>query len=88
MIRRRVIVYGVVQGVFFRQSCKREALRHRVAGWVWNSPDGSVEAVFEGRDCDVRQLLSWCRRGPEDARVRHVEVIDEVPAGESGFTIR
>lgn len=87
LARARVVATGVVQGVFFRGSCRREALNHKVVGWVRNNPNGSVEAVFEGAPPDVDALVGWMRRGP---RLAHVEVIDvsvEKPEGLSGFRI-
>ena len=87
MIRRRVRITGRVQGVFFRDSCRREAQTRGVAGWVTNRPDGSVEAVFEGAAEAVEELISWCRRGPTSARVDEVEVTDEQPEGASGFAV-
>ena len=64
MIRRRVVVHGRVQGVFFRDSVRRLAERERVAGWARNAPDGTVEAVFEGEPEAVARLVDFCRLGP------------------------
>jgi acylphosphatase len=88
MIRRRVLVSGLVQGVFFRDTCRRLAARHGVAGWVRNLPDGRVEAVFEGDPGSVEQLIAWARRGPEQARVTAVTVEEQPVDGLTGFTIR
>jgi acylphosphatase len=85
MVRRRVLVSGLVQGVFFRQSCRRLAREEGLAGWVRNLPDGRVEACFEGRPDAVSRLVAWCGHGPPQARVTAVEVFDEVPSGELGF---
>jgi acylphosphatase len=87
-IRRRVVVDGRVQGVFFRDSCRREALDAGVAGWVRNRPDGRVEAVFEGAPDRVERLVQWCRVGPPRATVTAVETHVEEPAGEHGFRVR
>ncbi len=87
MIRRRVVVTGRVQGVFFRDSTRREARRRRVAGWVTNRDDGSVEAVFEGDPDAVDALVAWTRRGPVRARVDSHNVTDEEPTGEGGFSV-
>ncbi len=87
MIRRRLVIYGRVQGVFFRDTCRREAVAHRVAGWVANRPDGTVEAVFEGAEANVESLVGWAHRGPSRAQVVRVEVFDEDVRGESGFAI-
>lgn len=88
MIRRRVIVHGRVQGVFFRDSVRRLAMREAVAGWARNVPDGTVEAVFEGDPAAVERLVGFCRLGPPHASVERVEVAEEEPAGLSGFEIR
>jgi acylphosphatase len=88
MIRRRAIVHGRVQGVFFRDTVRRMAQSRGVAGWVTNRPDGAVEAVFEGEPEDVESMLSFCREGPRGAGVERVEVIEEEPEGLSGFAIR
>ena len=74
-IRRRVLVSGRVQGVFFRDTCRREAAAAGVAVRVDNLPDGRVEAVFEGPPAAVQCMVEWCRTGPPRARVDHVEVI-------------
>lgn len=87
MIRRRVVVRGTVQGVFFRDTCRREARRRSVSGWVLNRNDGAVEAVFEGEAPDVAALVEWAHTGPVRARVSSVEVTDEEPEGESGFRV-
>lgn len=88
MIRRRVVVRGTVQGVFFRASCEQEVRRVGVSGWVANCPDDSVEAVFEGTDEAVEQMINWCKQGPPHATVTSVDVGKEAPLGESGFTVR
>jgi acylphosphatase len=88
MIRRRVVVQGLVQGVFFRDSVRRRAATAGVSGWVRNRPDGAVEAVFEGDPDAVSQLVAFCHEGPRGARVDAVEVTDEVPEGLGGFAIR
>lgn len=87
-VRRHVLVHGRVQAVGFRASCARRALQAGLGGWVRNTPDGSVEAVFEGDAGEVEALVSWCGTGPSLARVARVEVNDEAPQGERGFTIR
>lgn len=88
VVRKRVRVVGVVQGVFFRDTCRRQALANGVAGWVRNLPDGSVEAVFEGPPERVDRLVAWTRTGPSKAIVSHVTVIEEPREGLSEFRIR
>jgi acylphosphatase len=87
-VRRRVIVSGRVQGVFFRNACRRAASTERVTGWVTNRPDGRVEACFEGDADAVSRLVAWCRQGPPGAHVTGVEVVDEQPRGGAGFFVR
>jgi acylphosphatase len=87
-MRKRVVVHGYVQGVFFRDTLRRLAERHGVAGWARNNLDGTVEAVFEGDGEGVERLVSFSRDGPRGASVARVEVFDEGPEGLSGFTIR
>ena len=79
---------GRVQGVFFRDTCRRVALANGVAGWVRNRPDGSVEAALEGDAAAVEEVLAWMRTGPAGAVVAAVEVRDEEPSGERGFAVR
>ena len=86
-LRRRVVARGEVQGVFFRDSTRREAERRGVAGWAENRSDGAVEAVFEGDAGDVEALVELCRSGPGRADVRDLEVSEEEPEGLSGFRV-
>jgi acylphosphatase len=88
MIRRRVIVHGRVQGVFFRDSTRRMARQRGVAGWVSNRSDGAVEAVFEGDAEAVERLVAFTGEGPRGAQVERVEVSEEEPEGLTGFSIR
>jgi acylphosphatase len=88
MVRYRVLVSGRVQGVFFRDTCQREANEHSVAGWVRNLPDGRVEAVFEGPPDDVGRVVDWARHGPRRAVVDDITVHPEPPEGLTTFRIR
>ncbi|WP_030435317.1 acylphosphatase [Actinoplanes subtropicus] len=88
MLRKRVLISGVVQGVFFRDTCRRVAGQQGVAGWVRNLPDGRVEAVFEGAPESVERLVEWSRRGPAEASVTGVDAREEPVEGLSGFQIR
>ena len=88
MTRKRVIVSGRVQGVFFRDSTRRRAEAAGVAGWVRNTADGTVEAVFEGDEAAVDEMVEFCRSGPGRAEVSAVDVEDEQPEGLSGFDVR
>jgi acylphosphatase len=87
MIRRRVVASGRVQGVFFRDSVRSEAQSAGVAGWITNRDDGKVEAVFEGDDAAVEQLVDFCRSGPGSADVEDLEVSEEKPDGLTGFRV-
>jgi acylphosphatase len=88
MTRRHVRAHGRVQGVFFRDSVRREAERRGVAGWARNRADGTVEAVFEGEDDAVEALVAYCRSGPGHAVVSRLDVVGEEPDGLDGFSVR
>jgi acylphosphatase len=83
-----VVVRGRVQGVFFRDSVRRQAGTRGVSGWVTNRRDGAVEAVFEGDPDAVAALVDFSREGPRGAEVERVDVTEEQPEGLSGFEIR
>jgi len=87
VIRRRVVVHGRVQGVFFRDTVRTHAVRRGVAGWVRNNRDGTVEAVFEGDAEAVGRLVELAREGPRGAAVERADVVEEEPEGLSGFAI-
>jgi len=87
-VRRRVVVHGHVQGVFFRDTARRVAERHGVTGWIRNNPDGTVEAVFEGEPEAVERLVAFCREGPRGARVEAVDIDDQAAQGTRGFAVR
>jgi acylphosphatase len=88
VIRKRVVVHGRVQGVFFRDTARRMAEQRGLAGWARNVPDGTVEAVFEGEPEAVERLVAFCREGPRGAAVERVEICDEEPEGVRGFSVR
>jgi acylphosphatase len=84
-----VIISGRVQGVWFRASTKQKAKQLRLNGWVRNNPDGNVEAIFEGDENLIKEMLNWCHNGPPLAKVTNVEVIYEEPSnGFNDFFIR
>jgi acylphosphatase len=87
MRRVRVLVSGRVQGVFFRASCAERAGDLGLSGWIRNVSGGDVEAVFEGTDTAVEEIVRWCHEGPPLARVDRVDVAEETPAGGSGFRV-
>ena len=89
MVRARLLISGIVQGVGYRWSCKRAAQALGVTGWVRNLSDGRVEAVAQGAKEQVEQLIAWCYRGPEEARVSDISVSYEETAEEfQDFGIR
>jgi acylphosphatase len=83
----RVVVSGRVQGVWFRETVRRSAERHDVAGFVRNLPDGTVEALFEGPPAEVRSMIEVCRRGPPSARVDGIVVREEPLRGLRAFEV-
>jgi acylphosphatase len=88
IIRRRVLISGVVQGVRFRETCRTVAAENHVFGFVKNLDDGRVEAFLEGEANAVAIVLDWCEVGPPFARVEKVEVSKEEPRGETEFVVR
>jgi acylphosphatase len=88
LVRATARIKGLVQGVNFRYTTLRTAQECQVTGWVRNLPDGDVEAVFEGREVDVRKVLEWCRQGPGAARVDRLLIDWEEYRGEfSSFDV-
>ena len=87
VVRRRVVVRGDVQGVFFRETARWAAEQHGVSGWVRNNEDGTVEAVFEGSDEAVAEAAALFAEGPPDADVERADVFDEEPEKLRGFKV-
>ncbi|MEE9936788.1 MAG: acylphosphatase [Deltaproteobacteria bacterium] len=81
MKRAHVFISGRVQGVFFRAETQRTGLALHLSGWVQNTQDGGVEAVFEGTDDAVEKMIAWCRQGPPAARVDNVKTAYETYTG-------
>jgi acylphosphatase len=87
-VRAHIFVRGFVQGVFFRSSTAQEARARGVAGWVKNLPDGRVEALLEGEEEAVKQVLAFCRKGPRGAVVTGLEIFWEPYIGDLvGFRV-
>jgi len=86
--RRRVLISGLVQDVWFRATTAKQAVRAGVRGWVRNLADGRVEAVLEGTADAVNEMIDFCSRGPEMARVDRIEVVEEDPENLESFKIR
>jgi len=82
MKRIRVIILGKVHGVSFRASAKEKADSLGISGWIKNNQDGTVEAIFEGEEKKIEEILSWCRKGPVHAKVKNVKVSEESYKGE------
>jgi acylphosphatase len=88
VVRRHVWISGRVQGVWFRESCRRRAAELGVGGWIRNRADGRVEAVVEGDVAAVDAMVEFCRTGPPRAEVTGIEVVDERPIGETNFLVQ
>jgi len=87
--RAHVLVSGQVQGVFFRDSTRQKAEELGLAGWVKNTIDGQVEALFEGPSERVREMVRWCEEGPQRASVESVDTDFESAGGDlEGFEVR
>ena len=86
--RRRVLISGLVQDVWFRATTAKQAVRAGVDGWVRNLADGRVEAVLEGSADAVNEMIDFCSRGPEMARVDQIDIAEECPEGLESFQIR
>jgi acylphosphatase len=82
MHRKRIFISGRVQGVYFRVYTRKAALGFGLRGWVKNLPDGRVEAVIEGEERKVEEMLEWCWQGSPSSKVEKVEVITEPYRGE------
>lgn len=84
-----VIISGRVQGVWFRTSTKQKAEQLGITGWVRNTKDGRVEAIFEGEEETVNQMLQWCHQGPPLSKVNNVEIKNQNPTnGFEEFSVR
>ncbi|MBI4094234.1 MAG: acylphosphatase [Candidatus Liptonbacteria bacterium] len=86
--RVNIRIAGQVQGVFFRDSARAEAIRRGLSGVIRNEPDGTVRAEIEGEEEELKKFLAWCRKGPPDARVSKVEAEwNDTPKGARGVVI-
>lgn len=86
--RAHVFVSGHVQGVSFRDATRSQAEQLGLSGWVRNTQDGQVEAVFEGDPDKVQQMVEWCKSGPSSADVEELSVDNEQPENLSSFEVR
>jgi len=85
---KKILVYGMVQGVFFRKFVKDHALNLGLKGYVKNVNDGSVEAVFEGGEEQIKEIIGLCKKGPLGSRVDRVLVEEFRGDGFEGFEVR
>lgn len=81
LVRARVIIEGHVQGVFFRMNTRAMARSNRVSGWIRNNPNGTLEALLEGKRISVDKVIEWCHQGPDGANVTMVSVTWETHPG-------
>lgn len=88
IIRRRAVVHGRVQGVFYRDTMRKWALEHGLAGWVCNRDDGTVEVVIEGVESRIDRVLGLLEEGPDGAEVERVDVSEQTPSGLEDFETR
>jgi len=88
MKRLHVFINGKVIGVFFRNRIKGLALKLKINGWVRNTLDGKVEAIFEGDKNDLEKMLEFCNKGPLGSKVDKVEVKEEDVEFEKDFKIK
>lgn len=87
-VRAHLIIEGIVQGVFFRANTREMAERYSVNGWVMNRSDGTVEALFEGKEEAVKKLIEWCHHGPPNAVIKNVNIEWQAYKGEfKDFTV-
>ena len=85
----KLIISGIVQGVWYRASTKNMANKLAITGWIKNTSDGKVEAVFEGEEKQVEEMIKWCKKGPRFAKVENVVVKNQdLIYGFNNFTIK
>ena len=89
MKQLHVIIQGSVQGVFFRDSTREKAQQLNLTGWVRNNSDGTVEAIFQGEENNLKKILEFCNQGPSSAKVEKVKVEwQDISENLSEFTIK
>jgi acylphosphatase len=87
IIRTHLIISGKVQGVGYRYYTAQQAKKLGITGWVKNLPDGRVEAIFEGTQQTITEMINWCRQGPSAAQVTDITINHEKPQGHKKFEI-
>lgn len=83
----RIYIFGVVQGVFFRNYIKDSAKKNNVQGYVRNKEDGSVEAWVEGNTNEVNKMIEDCKQGPKHSVIKRLDIVDENFNGFKDFKI-
>ena len=73
-MKLHIKIYGKVQGVWFRINTKKNADELGINGWVKNMLDGGVEAIFEGNENDIHNMMNWCLRGSPNSKVEKIEI--------------
>ncbi|HHH37407.1 MAG TPA: acylphosphatase [Epsilonproteobacteria bacterium] len=86
----KFIIFGRVQGVFYRKSVSQAAMRRQIRGYVKNLPDGRVEVIAELVEDDLEAFLDLLREGSPLSRVDDIsyEQIDDADLIYDGFEIR
>jgi len=87
-LKVHVVISGQVQGVWFRASTKQKAEELGLTGWVKNTNNGYVEAVFEGEEEIVKKMINWCHVGPPMAKVDNIVVKKQQTIGFKDFFIK
>ncbi len=82
MKRVKLKIHGKIQGVFFRYTAKQIADKLKVKGWIKNNFDGTIDAVIEGKDEAVDEMVKWCKAGPTNSIVEKVDIREEYYKGE------
>lgn len=72
-VQIKIIVKGIVQGVFYRARTRETAIALGICGWVKNMPDKTVHALLQGEPDAISQMIAWCKKGPQGSRVDHVQ---------------
>ncbi|ADO77137.1 acylphosphatase [Halanaerobium praevalens] len=87
-VQKQIFISGRVQGVGFRAFCQKQASALKIKGWVKNLKDSRVEAVIEGKETNIRQMIKKLKKGPSFARVDNLKIIDRDLTGFNNFEIK
>ena len=88
MATYHLTIQGEVQGVFYRDSAKKEALRLGITGWIRNKDNGDVEAMVTGHETVLHEFFEWCKQGPPKAVVSDVIIQRKEDQKFDSFTIK